>query len=59
MVNKIKKKVVFNKEKNPLEKFGMLGKEEGFTRVKDLPWLYGNKCLGISPTMECEKNKKV
>lgn len=58
MVN-IMKEAGLNKVKNPLEKFGMLGKEEGFTRVKDLLWLYGNKCLGISPTVECKKNKKV
>ena len=28
------------KIKNPLEKFGMLGKEKGVTRVKDLMWEY-------------------
>lgn len=59
MTNRVKKGVVLNKAENPLEKFGMFGKEEGFTRVKDLLWLYGNKCLGISPTVKCEKNKKV
>lgn len=34
----MKKKNVWKKVKSPLEKFGMLGKEEGVTRVKDLLW---------------------
>lgn len=28
------------KIENPMEKFGMLGKVKGFTRVKDLIWKY-------------------
>ncbi len=50
------KEAGLNKVKDPLEKFGMLGKEEGVTTVKELLWLYGNTCIGISPA---GKNKKV
>ena len=32
--------VLMPKIENPLEKFGMLGKVKGFTRVKDLIWKY-------------------
>lgn len=32
--------VLTPKIENPLEKAGMLGKEKGFTRVKDLIWKY-------------------
>ncbi len=56
MTNRMKKGVVLNKAENPLEKFGMFGKEEGFTRVKDLLWEYGNNRIGIKPT---KNNKKV
>ena len=55
MTNRMKKGVVLNKVKNPLEKFGMLGKTEGFTTVKDLLWRYENKCAGLAP----ERNEKV
>lgn len=43
------------KIKDPLQKFGMFGKEEGFTTVKELLWRYGNKCIGLAP----EINEKV
>lgn len=52
----IVKEAGLNKVKNPLEKFGMLGKEEGFTTVKELLWRYGNKCIETAPI---GKNKKV
>lgn len=35
--------VLTPKIKNPLEKFGMLGKVSGFTRVKDLIWKYEDR----------------
>ncbi|MBI2175896.1 hypothetical protein HYU40_00915 [Candidatus Woesearchaeota archaeon] len=40
------------KIKSPLEKVGMLGKEEGFTTVKELLWRYGNKCIGLVPEIK-------
>lgn len=32
--------ILMPKIANPIEKAGMLGKDEGFTRVKDLIWEY-------------------
>ena len=54
MANRIKE-ADLSKVNDPLEKFGMLGKEEGVTTVKELLWRYGNKCLGISPAGKNEK----
>ena len=35
--------ILMPKIENPLEKAGMLGKDKGFTRVKDLIWRYEKK----------------